>query len=618
MMTKIREKTHIFLWILIICFIALIVIEWGANYSDIARTNRGIIGKVGGSDVRYADFQAAYYNQVQQTQQQRDGGELSESELESISDQIWNQVVEEMLLTEFIRQNEVTVGDSEIVYNLRVNPPDFLRQNPTFQTDGKFDATKYVQALNNPGLAKQWAQIESILRVQLPFSKVQSIISSTVQVTEGELRQEYIRRNLKVDGRFVFFSPAEFKVDEVEVTDDDLQKYYDEHRDEFKVKETARLAFVSFDDKATADDSTAFFERLNDVARQVREGKDFGELANAYSEDRAANQTGGSLGWFARGTMVKEFEDACFNGKPGEVIGPIQTQFGYHIIKIEDAKFFPGKTRASKAVDAKEPQDSVKASHILMRLSASQQTVETAREYANGFYETARDEGFEQALAKYGSRQTLKVDTTTQLTQNEQGMIAGFPDRLRNVLRFGFSEKVGATTRPHRTTFGFTVFHLVEHNAESVQSLEEVRDRVRNSVIEEKRKDLADQKARTVRSRIQSLNDLPSVDSTLIVRDLSKLTMTAGLPGVGRDLRLNSAAFQVPVGALSDVVKGNRGSYLVEVTAREEFDEQKYQQARQDLKRQLLSLKQQRAYRDWLESLKKRADVEDFRADFNL
>ena len=161
--------------------------------------------------------------------------------MEMISDQIWNQIVEENLLRNFIRKNNVDVGDSEIVFHLRNNPPDFLKQSPSFQTDGKFDGTKYVQALNNPAYAKEWAQIENILRMQLPYSKLQRMITSASRVTEAELRQEYARRNLKVNGQLIFFSPSEFSTSSIDISDDDMKAYYDAHIDVFKEQEKARL-----------------------------------------------------------------------------------------------------------------------------------------------------------------------------------------------------------------------------------------------------------------------------------------------------------------------------------------------------------------------------------------
>lgn len=618
MMTRIRELSHYFLWFLIICFIALIVIEWGANYSDMARGQRGIIGKIDGTDVRYMDFQTAYYNQIKQTQEQRGGETLSETEMENISEQIWNQVVEEMLLREFIRKNEIAVSDSEIAFNLRMNPPDFLRQSPTFQTDGNFDPNKYVQALNNPSLAKEWAQIEAFLRNQLPFTKVQAMVSSAVTVTESEVRMEYMRRNLKLNGQFIYFSPAEFKPDDISVSDEDLSTYYKEHKEEYKEKDKARLVFTSFSDQPTKDDSAAVMEKLEDIRKQALDGREFAELAAAYSEEPGASQSGGSLGWFSRGAMVKEFEEACFNGKPGEIIGPVHTQFGYHIIKIEDTKFIDQRSK-KKAKDGKEPQDSVKARHVLIRMSASQQTIELARENANAFYEAAEDKGWDDAMTRYADKYGLRADTTTEILQNDQGMIGGFPDRLRNVLRFAFSGDIGATSKPFKTSHGYTVFRILTRTKARVRPLEEIKDRVRSSVIEEKRRDLAHKKALDFKAKLTGqLADAKVLDSTIVVRDLKDFTMGSSIPGVGRDARLNGAAFKLPIGTASEVIRGSRGSYIVQVASRDEFDEKKYQAARADIKRQLTGTKQQRSYREWLDALKKNATIEDFRPDFNL
>ena len=73
------------------------------------------------------------------------------------------------------------------------------------------------------------------------------------------------------------------------------------------------------------------------ILKALREGKSFEELAKEKSLCPSKRQ-GGNLGWFGRGMMVKEFEIACFNGKKGQIVGPVRTQFGYHIIRIDDAK----------------------------------------------------------------------------------------------------------------------------------------------------------------------------------------------------------------------------------------------------------------------------------------
>ncbi len=611
LMTKIRERLHIVLYLLVFFFIALIVVEWGANYSDIARSKRGVVGKVAGQDIRYADFNAAVYNQSQMIQQQRGGEALNEAEMDNISEQIWDQIVEQQLLALLIKETSLTASDSEVVYHLRFNPPDFLRQNPSFQTDGQFDQVKYQQALNNPQYAKAWADVENALRTQLPYAKVQALIESTVRVTESELRQEYARRSLGVSGRMVFFSPAAIPADQVQVSDDDLQSYYDSHQDDFKLAENARLVYVAFADQPTAADSAEFFEKLKDIRKQVDEGRDFAEVAKIYSEEPGAADRGGDLGWFGRNQMVKEFEEPCFGAKAGEIVGPIETQFGYHIIKVEETKFQPKKKDGPDL-------DSVKARHILVRLTASNNTIETARENATAFHEEARTNGWETALSKYGPRFGLKADTTVEITNNDFGMIAGFPDRLRPALRFAFSNDAGAISRQYRTSLGFTIFSILQRTPAGVQPLENIRERVRNLVMDEKRKDLAFAKAQGIRSNIQALEDIRRIDTTLVISEISGLTSGGSIPGVGRDTKLNGQLFGLTVGALSQALKGARGAYLVELSRRDEFKEQLYQDSRGQLKQQLLTSKRQRAYREWLERMKKSADIEDFRADFNL
>lgn len=612
MMTKIREKTHILLYILVLCFVGLIVIEWGANYSDIARTKRGVIGKVGGEDVRYADFQTAYFNQVQQMQQQRDGESLSETELEMVSDQIWNQITEELLLRKFIHKNNITVGDSEIVYHLRSNPPDFLRQSPTFQTDGNFDYNKYLQALNNPAYARTWAEIENILRSQLPYTKLQRLITQAARVTEAELRNEYARRNLKLSGQLIYFSPSDFADQTFEISDAELQTYYDDHTDDFKQPAKAVLGYVTFPVIATPEDSADVMDRLDDIKKQLNEGKDFTDLAKTYSQEPGASSSGGDLGWFTRGRMVAAFEEACFNAKAGEIVGPIFTQFGYHLINVEETRF---KTKRQK--DAGE-LDSVKARHILLKMEASPTTVENIRENANVFHETAKEQGFAAAMEKYKDRFNLTVQTTADMVENDFGMIAGFPDRSKQIVRFAFNDDIGSVSRAFRTNSGFSIFTVTKSEKAGIRSFEDVKDDIRNTLLEEKRKAMAFDRAKEVRSKINSLSEAKAVDSSLVIRDLNGFTINNSVAGVGRDGKLAGFLFQVPTSTISDAFMGTRGAYIVQVFTRDEFNEAKYTGSREELRKSLLSAKQQRMYREWLEQYKKANTIEDFRADFNL
>jgi peptidyl-prolyl cis-trans isomerase C len=114
------------------------------------------------------------------------------------------------------------------------------------------------------------------------------------------------------------------KVDEqANISDADLQKYYDQNKEKFKSGEQVRASHILVKDEAEA----------KDILAQLKGGASFEELAKKKSVDAAAGAKGGDLGWFGKGTMLPEFEKAAFGLKEGELSGVIKTQFGYHVIK---------------------------------------------------------------------------------------------------------------------------------------------------------------------------------------------------------------------------------------------------------------------------------------------
>jgi len=115
---------------------------------------------------------------------------------------------------------------------------------------------------------------------------------------------------------------------EISIEEEQIKEYFEKNRDSFAQKEQVRARHILVEDKKTADE----------VKARLDKGEDFEELAKELSTDSATKESGGDLGYFGRGQMAKEFEDVAFSLDVGEISSPVKTEYGYHIIKIEDKK----------------------------------------------------------------------------------------------------------------------------------------------------------------------------------------------------------------------------------------------------------------------------------------
>ena len=149
------------------------------------------------------------------------------------------------------------------------------------------------------------------------------------------------------------------------VTDDEIKKYFEDNKDEFAKVDASHIL--------VEDEQTA-----NDIKSRLDNGEDFASLAKEYSKDTASAQNGGALGAFAKGKMVKEFEDAAFSMKEGEISAPVKSQFGYHIIKVNSIKdsFEDSKEEITKKIKDKKYADYIKKLHEESNVVTDQTTDE--------------------------------------------------------------------------------------------------------------------------------------------------------------------------------------------------------------------------------------------------
>ena len=341
-MTSMRTKMHIVLWGVLILFLLSMTIGGlvgGADIIDqiLGKTNPAeAIGVVNGEKIP-PDFFNKLVNQ--QLEQYRQAGQpVSDQLLENVRNQVWKNIIRENLIADAIKDMDIVATDEEVLYHLKNNPPQFLRTLPAFQTNGTFDYQKYIQAINNPE-GNEWAPVEQVMKSSIiPNYKLEKMLASSVTVTEDEVRDEYIKQNVQYTIDAIHITEKSLDETDLNITDNEIKRAYNNRKDEFKQPKTRDLRFVYWKKEPQPRDTVLTYENAMYIIDQIKSGEDFAHMANLYTEDpgnivSADSTRGGDLGWFEKGQMVKPFSDAAFSARKGAVVGPILTQFGYHIIK---------------------------------------------------------------------------------------------------------------------------------------------------------------------------------------------------------------------------------------------------------------------------------------------
>lgn len=331
------------------------------------------------------------------------------------------------------------------------------------------------------------------------------------------------------------------------------------------------------------------------VARAAREGKSFSDLAMQYSKDPGSAQRGGDLGWFTKGRMVKAFEEAAFKARPGEIVGPIRTQFGLHIIKIHGR-------------DSRE----LKISDIRIAVTPSSQTKSALSERAQDFAYNAK----QAELVKEAHAIGVEVKETQVLEKG--GVVPGIGVN-ESIMRWAFQNKVGSISDPLTIPNGYAVFMIAEAKDAGVKPFEETKESVRPLALRKKKLEKAKELAAALRASLgpkDSLTKVSDHNPTVKVQRTGSFTLGGSVPGIGRDMSFLGAVAGLSLGEISPPVQGFRGAYLIQLVARTPFDSSAYAQQKDGLRAQLLQDKRNRYLSDWLAKLKEGATIEDHRDMF--
>jgi parvulin-like peptidyl-prolyl isomerase len=276
----------------------------------------------------------------------------------------------------------------------------------------------------------------------------------------------------------------------------------------------------------------------------------------------------------------------------GDIVGPVRTQFGWHIIKVT------GKDkREMKVLD------------LAMKVKASAQTLDAAFQQAQDFGILAKDEGFEKAA----ENSKLTVQETPEFTKTGSIPGIGLNDAITN---FAFSNKVGAIADPIYVRNGVIIIKVSNIREEGIRPFDEVKSVVRSLALKEK-------KLAKIRPDVDAFYKTLNSSSDLIAMAQSNPNLTAQITGpfkpidgpanVGRDLKFIGTALAMKSGELSKPFEGNLGYYIIKLLSKTEIDTTRYSMERESLRTQLLQEKRQRALMDWQTALHEKANIVDHR-----
>lgn len=595
MLSKLREQTRFWMWIVGGAFILTIVFAWGMDYSG--GNSNPVLGKVNGHKIMIQQYQAALQESYQVQRQQLGIQTLDDAFIEFVQEQTWQQMVDQILVAQELSKMELSATAEEIVFVLRNNPPAIMREIPEFQTDGIFDYQKYEAAMVHPDFLGFWVSMEQQLAVWLPQEKLGHLVMSTALVTTAEAQESYRYRNERVAAQFIRIDPDTRPDTTLTIPPAEVRAYYDDHPEEFTEPAKVDMNYVLLYKNASPRDQAEMEEEMASVKSSLAQGADFESLAMMYSDDTSAGD-GGYLGWVSPGDMVSSFDLAAFQLTEGDVSDPILSEFGWHIIKCDSIR------------DAGTDTEQRALRHILFKEEASSATLDSISGLLDEIRVLAEEEDFTTAAQRFG----LTVMTTGPVTQG--GFVPGIGFEQK-ALNFGFANRIGVISEVFDHLSAYYVLQVRDKIEEGIAEFNAVSDQIYQDLLYEKGLAELESYGRELAARLQEsperFESIAEVEG-LSADNTGTFTRNDYVGGVGRDPLFIATVFSTPISEVTGLMRSMNSWFIAKVTEHAEISTVGIETLIQGEKEMLMNQRRQSAYSTWVRGLRLRAKIVDNRS----
>lgn len=597
--------------------IILVFVFWGVGSFSSGSSNIALT--VNKTPITLQEFQSQYESIERRIRDQMPG--LEADQLKSL--QLGRRVVQQLVMKTLLANEAERAGIVVTPQELR----QVVEAIPAFHnTEGKFDPETYKRLLQvqreTPG------HFEAQLRDELLADKLRHEVTAGAFISEKEVKELYFYNGEERILEYAFFPIKDF-LDKVKVTEDEIKKWYEDHQSNFRVPAQADVQYLKVGAKTLAasqkideESIKAEYEKnsaryttpervkarhilltlaenapqeevnkvkgeIDALAQRLKKGEDFAVLAKEYSKDTGSAPQGGELGWFFKEQMVAPFADAAFALKPKEISKPVRTQFGYHLIQVEEHE-----AEVKKALV--DVHDTIK--------------INLATEKAAG---TVQDVLEQLQLAVIGGKSLNEAGKVFQLKAESTGLkdtmlltaqMGIKPDALSTLL----ASTPGTTLdTPFVTKDGYLLVKLNEYKAATIKPLTEVSAEIKTRLEKDEALKLAMAAAKEKRQKQdfpKNLQKTKAIGRDGIVPDLNERG--------GSDPNLSKAAFKAQIGEwLPDAYALDEGAALMRVV--EILQPTKdWDQASGQIQEAVLDAKRQQMFQSFLSVLQNQAKIE--------
>ncbi len=594
------------LWVVILVFIAFVFVDFGGGLGA-QRGGGSPAATVGDETVSWKAFEREY-RRLESQYRQAFGGQLPQQLVEQLRlpMQALDGLVDRRLLAMEADRLGIRVTDGEL--------RDYLLAQPllTGESGGFIGGEVYERFVRSNGFAST-RDFEEAVREDLVIQKLTGSLSAGVAIDEKAVEASWREANERASVRYLHLPSTRFAA-AARATDEEVRAWFESHRDDFHVEDQRSIDYLLVDatklretlEIPEADvenwyrDNAAEFSRpeevqarhilikidetrdeaaaqrlMETVRARLARGEAFETVAAELSEDPGSRERGGDLGWFGRGRMIAEFEQAAFGAAPGSVVGPVKTTFGLHLIQVLDRRDGGTETLAEAA-----PRIRARLAGERAREAAEARAAALARRIAD---EKRTDAASWQELAD--------EPVVTLVSTSFFGRADAVPGIGRNpaFADAAFTLAAGAASAPVEVPRGFAVLRLREEKPAHPAELAEVEASVRAAVERDKALGLARAELERARARVADGAGLDAFAAELGLEVVAsaELTRTSTLGELGSARPVVEAALALAPGQIGGPVELADGALLFEVTARDAFDVARFQAEREETRTRL-------------------------------